>query len=493
MKFESVKSLAQAKVADFLILPFWKGKKKAEPAAPLGAVGKEVAQPIDAGDFTGKEGETALVYPASRKEKRILLIGLGEEDKVKEEVLRRAFGAAGRATQKAKATTVNLLPPKVKGLKEGQVVHAVAEGLLLVNYAFERHKAETIKDEAAVLLKSARLIGVSAEALKEAERAMLIAEGVYVARDLINTNADEADPQHLAALAKSWGKTFAKVKTTVFDRKRIEKEKMDLLLAVGRGSHVDPAFIMMEYKGDPRSKEHTVLVGKGVTYDTGGLNLKPTGFMEDMKCDMSGAAVVFGTLYAAVKLGLKKNITVVVAATENAIGAHAYKPGDVYGSYQGKTVEIGNTDAEGRLTLADALAYSVKNLKPTRVINLATLTGAMVVALGEEVTGMMSNNDDLANQLYDSGQSTYERVWRLPLYEEYREQLKSDVADIKNCSGRDAGSITAGIFLQEFVGEIPWAHLDIAGTAYHSKPRRYHPKNGTGIGVRLLMDFLEHN
>ncbi|MCB1135296.1 MAG: leucyl aminopeptidase, partial [Chlamydiia bacterium] len=254
----------------------------------------------------------------------------------------------------------------------------------------------------------------------------------------------------------------------------------------------EPAFIIMQHKGDPRSKDHTVIVGKGVTYDTGGLNLKPTGSMEDMKCDMSGAAVAFGTLYAAAKLGLKKNLSVVVAATENSIGSRSYKPGDVYSSYLGKTVEIGNTDAEGRLTLADALAYANKNLHPTRMIDLATLTGAMLIALGEEASGLMSNDDTLAEQLKQAGERTFERVWRLPLFDEYKDQLKSEIADISNIGGRHAGSITAGIFLKEFVGDTPWAHLDIAGTAYLSKARRYHPKNGTGIGVRLLIDYLEN-
>jgi leucyl aminopeptidase len=282
------------------------------------------------------------------------------------------------------------------------------------------------------------------------------------------------------------------VKATVFDKKRIQKEKMGLLLAVNQGSSIDPAFIILEYKGNPKSKDHTVVVGKGVTYDTGGLNLKPTGSMETMKCDMSGAACALGTIHAAASLGLKVNLTAVIPSTDNSIDSKSYKPGDVYSSYLGKTVEIGNTDAEGRLILADALAYASKNLKPTRMINFATLTGACVIALGEETSGLMSNNDPLAESISRAGNETFERAWRLPLFEEYKSQLDSDIADISNTGGREAGTITAALFLQEFVGNTPWAHLDIAGTAYLKKSRRYHPKNGTGVGVRLMIQLLEN-
>ena len=229
-----------------------------------------------------------------------------------------------------------------------------------------------------------------------------------------------------------------------------------------------------------------------MTYDTGGLNLKPTGSMETMKSDMGGAAAALSALSVAATLKLPLNVTVVVPSAENSIGSLSYKPGDVYTSYAGKTVEIGNTDAEGRLILADALAYISSKIKPSRIVDLATLTGAMEITFGGETIGVMSNNDDLVDSLIKSGNETFERLCRLPLHEEYKEQLKSDLADIKNIGGRSAGSITAALFLQEFVGNIPWAHLDIAGTAFYSEPRRYHPKHATGVGVRLLIEFLEN-
>jgi len=244
---------------------------------------------------------------------------------------------------------------------------------------------------------------------------------------------------------------------------------MGLLLAVNRGSSQDPAFIILRYQGDRKLKEHTVFLGKGITFDTGGLNIKQTGQMETMKCDMAGAAAVLGLFRAVAGLGMRVNITGVIASTENAIGPLSYKPGDVYTSHSGKTVEIVNTDAEGRLILADALSYATQHLHPTAMIDLATLTGSVVIALGEEVTGLFSNHRKLAKKLSDAGLVSGERLWELPTYPEYKEQLRSSIADLKNSGGRKAGWITAALFLQEFVGDVPWAHLDIAGTAYLSE------------------------
>jgi leucyl aminopeptidase len=249
----------------------------------------------------------------------------------------------------------------------------------------------------------------------------------------------------------------------------------------------------MEYKGDSHSKDHTVMVGKGITYDTGGLNIKSSG-MEAMKCDMSGAAACLGTILAACLLKLKINLTVVFPATENCVDANSFKPGDVYRSYSGKTVEMMNSDAEGRLILADALAYASQHLKPTRLIDFATLTGAIDIALGSEAAGMMCNQDELADALLRAGEITAERLWRMPLFDEYRDRLKSDIADLKSWNGRSAGSCVAASFLQAFVGKnIPWAHLDIASTAYLGEAKKYLPKYATGTGIRLMIEFLEQH
>jgi leucyl aminopeptidase len=479
------------KRADLLVLPYWKGKKQAEPAGSIGKVKAAIADPIETGDFTGKEGEVSIVYSSGQPEKRIALLGLGDPDKINVEKLRRAYASLAKTCRARKIKEINVVTPHITSLAEEGIIRGIAEGLLLANYTFDKLKRDAVKDDPTVLLTSVTLIGAEKAGLAIAKKYAAIASGVYLARDLVNGNADDITPQYLAHVAKDFAKKLPHIKTTVFDRKRIEKEKMGLLLAVNRASNIEPAFIIVEYKGNPKSKDLTAVVGKGITYDTGGLSLKPTASMATMKCDMGGAATVLGTIYAAASLGLKVNLTGVIASTENMIDAKSYKPGDVYTSYAGKTVEIMDTDAEGRLVLADALAYTAKHIKPTRIIDFATLTGACEIALGAETTGMLSNQDALADALIRSGYETYERLWRLPLFEEYRDQLKSDIADIKNHGGRGGGTITATMFMKEFVGDIPWAHCDIAATAFLSEPRRYHPKYGTGIGVRLMIDFLE--
>lgn len=489
MKFTSLQ-FEKRKKADFLAIPFWQAENKPVPA------GKEkfdssLLLPIQEGDFKGKEGEIALVYHEKMPEKRIVLLGLGPKEKASAETLRRAYACLGKFCLSKKKQRLNLVLPGIDALSQDDLIRGVAEGLLHVNYVFSVHKGESIKNDPPVLLEEVGLIGASSATLKHAAKFCGIFEGVNLTKTLVNSNADLVTPQYLAKLAVQLGKTYPAVKTVVLTKNQIEKEGMGLLLAVNQGSARDPAFIVMQYKGLPRSKDHTVIVGKGITFDTGGLNLKPTGSMETMKCDMAGAAAGFGVIVAAAAIGLKANFTVVVPSTENMIGSRSFKPGDVIKSARGRTVEVDNTDAEGRLVLADAFEYANKHLSPTRMIDLSTLTGGIVIALGEEVTGLMGNDQALVDALKHAGQATYERVWQMPLYDEYKEMLKSDIADIKNAGGRQGSSITAAIFLKEFVDQTPWAHLDIAGTAYLSKDRRYLSKYATGVGVRLLIEFLE--
>lgn len=492
MDFSIVPSLEKRKKADLLVIPFWKMDKGVKEAAKLGKLFNKVHLPIDSQDFKGNESEVLITYHSDIPEMRVALLGLGDPKDINVEKLRRSYSSLVKYCHSKKLLTLNSLMPDIAHLDEASIALGISEGILLSNYVFENLKGDSIKENPTTLLKKVVLVGASQKALQRVKKAVSVCEGVHFTRDLINGNADDVNPHFLAKTARSLAQKFKNVKATVFDKKRIEKEKMGLLLAVNRGSGSDPAFIILEYKGNPKAKDHTVIVGKGITYDTGGLSLKPTSGMLSMKCDMSGAAIALGTLFAAASTGLKKNITVVIPATENSIGAKSYKPGDVYTSYSGKTVEIGNTDAEGRLVLADALAYASKKLKPSRIIDFATLTGAIVIALGEEASGLMSNNDELSEKLIQAGEETYERVWRMPLFEEYKPQLTSDFADLNNVGGKEASSITAALFLQEFVGDTPWAHLDVAGTAHISKARRYHPKHGTGIGVRLMMELLEN-
>lgn len=468
-----------------IVVPYMEQKEKPKIAASE-SLGKISFSPIECGDFSAKSEEVIVGYSKDFQENRYALVGLGDSKKLTVDGLRRAYAALVKICVKKKIERITLVLPKISGFDEQEIARGVSEGVALTNYHFIKNFSK--KEEK--LLKEVTVVGASKTAQKVMKESATVAESVYFSRDLINDNADTVTPQYLVSQARSLGKKYSKLTTTIFDKKRIEKEKMGLILAVNRGSARDPALIMMKYRGNPNSKEHTVVVGKGITYDTGGLNLKPTGSMETMRGDMGGSAAVFGIMDAVSALGLKVNVTGIVPTTENCIDATSYKPGDVYVGYSGKSVEIGNTDAEGRLVLADALAYATKNLKPTRIIDFATLTGAMVVALGSVTTGLFSNDDKLSNALTTAGESSYERVWRLPLFDEYRKQLKSDIADISNTGTRGAGSITAAHFLKEFVGDTPWAHLDIAGTSFLKSEDGYLPKNGTGVGVRLIVDFL---
>ncbi len=491
MLFSALAQLEKRKETDLIVIPFWEGQNRPKAATPLGKLEKKMHLPLEMKDFKGKEGELLLHYVETEKEKRCLLLGLGKEEKLSVEALRRAYTAMARLCNKKAFKQINLLLPNIVELRRITVeecLKGVCEGILLSNYQWSQ---KTTKDDQKELIKSVTLIGILPKMLSCIQQFEHIAEAVYLARDLINGSADIVTPHYLAETAKKISIRFPQIKTTVFDKKRIEKEQMGLVLAVARGSPHAPAFIQMHYEGNPPSKDHTVLIGKGVTFDTGGLNLKPTGSMETMRDDMSGAAAVMGTIAAVAALGLKVNVTAVIAAVENAIDGLSFKPGDVYTSLSGKSIEIGNTDAEGRLTLADALTYSIKHLKPTRLIDLATLTGAMVVALGEGMSGMMSNDDSLAKKLLEASEVSSEVLWKLPLYQPYKELLKSDSADLKSTGGRAGGAILAALFLEEFVEGKPWAHIDIAGTAFSSKEKHYWPKNGVGFGIRLLVEFLQ--
>ncbi len=479
------------KQADVLVVPFWRGKEQGEWATDCSFISSQLSLALQTGDFKGKEGEILYLYVKEQPEKRVALLGLGLKDKVSMESLRRNYGGFVKGCLSKKFKSLNILVPQEVPLVDGSLIRGIAEGLLLPNYTFDQLKHQEENQE-STLLEKVTWIGPEKSMLSIAEKALAICKGVYYARDLVNGNADKVTPQYLAACAQKLAKEYQQIKVSVFDKNRIEKENMALLLAVNRGSALDPAFIIMEYKGNPKSKDHTIIVGKGITYDTGGLNIKTVG-MEAMKCDMGGAAVCFGTIIAICNLGLKVNLTVLIPATENCTDAKSFKPGDVYSSYLGKNIEMTNSDAEGRLILADGLAYASQKLKPTRLIDFATLTGAIDIALGSEASGLMSNHEGLAQALIKAGETTAERVWQMPLYEEYKEKLKSDIADLKSWNGRSASSCVAAIFLQEFVSEaIPWAHLDIASTAYTLDPKRYQPKYATGVGIRLMVELLEN-
>ncbi len=491
MEISLVEQIKNRPSAHVLVLPLFVGKKEAAVAFPTKEFSSYLKQPLELGDFKGKEGESIYLYLSKEKEERLILLGLGDEKELTAESLRRSYAQLVKLLKKLKVSSCNVLVPKTKTLKPEVLLKAIAEGLFLSLYSFNTLRQKT-KKEYEIHLNAIHFIGVEKKHEPLIQKVRHIVDAVNLTRSLVMGNADEVTPIYLAQQAKELDSRFSNIKTTIFKRADIKKMKMGLLEAVGRSSVVEPHLIVIDYHGDPHSKHMTALVGKGITFDTGGLNLKPTGGIEEMRNDKAGAAAVIGTIQAAASLRLKVNLIGVIASTENSIGPQSYKPGDVYPSHGGLTVEISNTDAEGRLVLADALSYVQEKYKPERIIDLATLTGGAVVALGDEVTALFSNNDKLAQQLTEAGQTTYERTWRLPLFKEYRDLLKSKVADLKNSGGKKASPITGAIFLQHFIKDsMPWAHLDIAGSAFPSDLKPYHPAQATGVGVRLLIEFLE--
>jgi leucyl aminopeptidase len=489
MDVQIVKSDIKRKSADLLILPYWSEKKKPVALSSSVKLDKKLLSLLEA-DFKGATAEMNVSYMIGEEEKRVVLLGLGEKKEASLSSFRSAFASLGEFCKKKKISSLNIALSS--DLQKDQVV-AIVDALCMSSYSFDEAKRETVKDNPTVLLEHVYLIGAEKKYQTAVNEHLLLMQSVNLTRILVNRNADAAKAQDLVQIAKEMGQKHKNISCQILGKKELEKEKMGLILAVNQGARQDPALIILSYKGDPKSSDVTAFVGKGVTYDTGGLNLKPTGSMETMRVDMAGAAAVLGALQAAATLGIKKNIIGVIPSVENAIGSGSYKPGDVYIGHSGKSVEITNTDAEGRLILADALSYLQKNYKPSRIIDLATLTGGIVVAIGEEATGLFCNEPKLTKALQVAADKTGEKVWEMPLYPEYAKALKSTIADIKNSpSGRKASPCMGAMFLAEFVDKkIPWAHLDIAGTAYLSESNPYYPGFATGVGVKLLLSLLE--
>lgn len=447
-------------------------------------------QPVfDARDFSAKKMQTLVTYVGSAASTpRIILAGLGPLAELSAERLRRVAATATKHAASVGCTHVAYMLPALRGMQPSAIAKAIAEGSVLSQYGYVKYK--TSADEKFVnkitIVCGADVQKTVKSAIAEVEA---ICAGVIEARDLANAPNNELYPESLAKRAVALGKQFG-FKTTVLDKEKITELKMGGLLGVNRGSARPPVFIVMEYMHGPKSQKPIVLVGKGVTFDTGGISLKPAAGMSEMKADMHGAASVIGTMVAIAGLKLKRNVVALVPATDNMPSGTAMVPGDIITFMNGVTAEIDNTDAEGRLILADALCYADR-YKPETVIDLATLTGAVVIALGNTTTGLMGTDTSTKKKLKAAADRTNEYVCELPLYEEYEELISSDVADVKNSGGRSAGSITAALFLKKFVS-YPWVHLDIAGTGIAPKASHYVPKGGTGVGVRLLTDALQN-
>ncbi|GFO54422.1 putative cytosol aminopeptidase [Geomonas sp. Red276] len=440
-------------------------------------------------EFTGKPGSTHLIHTLGKiAPERVLLAGLGKKGDLDDRRVRNAAGDAVQALRRARIPSFALALHLAASHETG--LQVACEGALLGSYSFDEFKTKDREDRFRFDTMTV-LVNRNEEAAWEvAHRADAIYRGVQLARDLVSQPGNVATTGYLASAAHELA-ARSSLSCLVLEADVLESMGMNALLAVGKGSVEPPRLIVTEYNGAGDRIRPTVLVGKGITFDTGGISLKPGAGMEAMKTDMAGAAAVLGTMEAAALMKLPVNLVGIVPTAENMPGGRAYKPGDVITAMSGTTIEITNTDAEGRLVLCDALHYACTHYKPAAVIDLATLTGACVVALGHETAGMMGNDRRLIEDLKRAGERSGERVWEMPLWEEYGELMKSDIADLKNAaSTRDGGAISAAWFLKQFVGQNRWVHLDIAGVAWTDKARPDSPKGATGVGVRLLIDFL---
>src|SRR5215212_8998706 len=440
------------------------------------------------GDFSGKEGETALLYdPDGLATPRLLLVGLGAHASFTLEKLRRTSAIAAKRARALKLDEAAFALPVPEGSGAYEAAEAAAEGAALGLYRFQRYKTSQETRELETFTLVSEDEGAVEDAEAGAETGVKLAAGALLARDLANEPSNAATPEYLAKRAREIAGRYD-MGVTVLDRAGIEAEGLTGLAMVGRSARNEPRFIMLEHRKGAADEAPVVLVGKAVTFDSGGISIKPSANMGDMKYDMSGGAAVLGAMEAVGSLDLPLNVVALIPATENLPGGDAFKPGDVLKLHSGKTVEIVTTDAEGRLILADALSYATR-FEPSAVVDCATLTGACVVALGSHTSGLMGNEEDLVAELQAAGETTGERAWPLPLFEEYTEQIRGDTADIKNSGGRKGGALTAGAFLKEFA-DYPWAHLDVAGTAYGKKGNAYTTNGATGVPTRLLVEFL---
>jgi leucyl aminopeptidase len=427
--------------------------------------------------------------------KIVLILGMGKRKEMNLERLRRLCGKAVRQVKASgvKGFQSNIMEMAAPGFNEEKVGMATAEGLILGNYDFIKYLSEEKSDKRKEL-SSVSLIWTRGEAkvgegIKEGE---IVAKATNFVRNMVNEPANVMNSLQMEKVAKDLVKSSSKMKIKVLGEQEMEKLGMGALLGVNKGSANPPRLVIIEYNNG--HDKPIALVGKGITFDSGGYNLKPTKSIEEMKGDMSGAAAVLGTIKAAAELGLKKNIIGVMPLCENMVSGEAQRPGDIVRAYNGKTIEIGNTDAEGRLILADALAYVDDKYKPEVIIDIATLTGSCVVALGYYAMGMISKEEILMTDLKRAGEASGDRVWQLPFFEEYQNWMEGTITDLNNINmkgkGYEAGTITAGVFLSNFVAKAKWAHLDIAGTAYWGVDGEYLQKGGTGSGVRLLSYYL---
>lgn len=488
MKIQSTDTSLEQWAGDYLGIGFFEDQvEQSEHFTTLNQATNGLLEEILAEtEFKGKSGEsTSFRSPGAAR--KIVVVGLGKAEKLTLESLRQAAASIARTAQKQKSKTLGILLPSWKN-DEALSTGAIAEGVTLSQHQDNRFKSEPDANGAAKHLEQVDLLGLGnqSEAIAKAEQ---VSEGVILARELVNAPANVVTPvslaQTAAELAQAPGFTLE-----VLEQEQCEALGMGAFLCVGQASDIPPKFIHLTYKPTGTAQRKLAIVGKGLTFDSGGLNLKPTGSgIETMKMDMAGSAATLGAAKAVGLLQPDVEVHFIVAATENMISGRAIHPGDVVTASNGKTIEINNTDAEGRLTLADALVFAEK-LGVDAIVDLATLTGACIVALGNDIAGVWSPEDELANAILSASELAGEKMWRMPLEEKYFEGMKSMIADMKNTGPRPGGSITAALFLKQFVKETPWAHLDVAGPVWIEKESGYHNPGATGYGVRSLVNWI---
>ncbi len=498
MKIHIVTSVeGRLKECDALILPFSLNR------TPLFDIDQFASSPIfqacqllnQVGSFQGKEDEVVIQYVDSVCEKRIVFLGLGsclDQDRFFEAVRSGYAKAIQLLLREEGVQRISTCVPS-SSEKEGntfsshqsqRIFRSLFEGIGFGAYKFQKY----IGTQPLSSIQEVCCIAHDYEiGICEAEIASVTIEAARIVRDLVNSSAHEVTPDSVTKSAESL-RSFSGIEVQTHDLAWIRTQKMGLIEAVGRGAEHEPKFVIIDWNHS--KSDRTVFIGKGVTFDSGGLNMKPTGAIETMRCDMAGAASLIGLMHAVASLKLPIWITAILPLVENAVSAHSMRPGDVYCSRKGTTIEIANTDAEGRLILADALNYAVTELNPARIVDVATLTGASEIALGSDVSALFSNSNILVSELEKASQQSGEPLWRLPLHKKYVANLKSDYADMKNVTGnRAGGAITAALFLEHFVENIPWAHLDIAGPAYSKEGRGIYGKGASSIPFRTLLEF----
>lgn len=477
-----------------MIIFLVKQEQKGGPLCGNSAVQEVLRRAWKTGDFVGKEGQSLLFYPDQQnlflKAKRALVIGLGKEALTRE-TFRKAGGKVSAQAVLTKADKIYVVMPEQLDFDPAEMAECLVEGLILGSYSFKKYKHPDAEADTPGDLK---LIEIYGKKKQEAQKGALLgevaAQASCAARNMANEPANHWTPSHFAEHALELAKQYG-FRCSILEKKDMKRLGMGGILGVSQGTAQPPKLVIVEYGRKGKKVPTLLLVGKGLTFDSGGISLKPSAGMEEMKFDMCGGAAVLSVMQAVGEEKIKNiHVVAMVPSTENLPGSAALKPGDLINQYGGKTVEVVNTDAEGRLILADALAYGIKQYQPDYVVDIATLTGAVIIGLGHHRTGLLANNDDLSAKLLAAGERSGEPLWRLPLGPEYRKQLDSQVADIKNAGSRDGGTITAATFLQEFVGETPWAHLDIAGTAWNFTEKSYVPKGPSAVGVRTLLELL---